>query len=58
MDHQCCPGSKLLRKGILEIYSCSSFGKEVEIWTDEFKGSRAKGHKNYIKQTRNRLKYC
>ena len=58
MDYQCCPGSKLLRQAILEIYPCSSCGKEVEIWTDEFKRSRAKGHKNYSEQTKNRLKYC
>lgn len=37
MDHQYCPGSKLLRQPAPEIFLCSGCGGEVEIWTDEFK---------------------
>ncbi len=39
MDHQFCPGAKLLRQPTPEIFACPSCGEEVEIWTDEFKAS-------------------
>jgi predicted RNA-binding Zn-ribbon protein involved in translation (DUF1610 family) len=38
MDHQFCPGAKLLRQPKPEIFECPSCGEEVEIWTDEIRG--------------------
>jgi hypothetical protein len=32
-----CPGSRLLRQPKPEVFTCPSCGKEVEIWSDEFK---------------------
>lgn len=39
MDHVFCPGSKILRQPAPEMFSCTSCGAEVEIWTDEIKGT-------------------
>lgn len=39
MDHEFCPGSKLLRQPAPEMFTCPSCGEEVEIWTDELKGA-------------------
>jgi hypothetical protein len=38
MDHQFCPGSKILRQPQPEMFDCPSCGEEVEIWTDEIRG--------------------
>ena len=38
MDHQFCPGAKILRQPQPEIFDCPSCGEEVEIWTDEIRG--------------------
>lgn len=37
MDHQFCPGAKMLRQPAPEMFTCPGCGDEVEIWTDEFK---------------------
>ncbi len=39
MDHSFCPGSKLLRQPIPESFTCPACDEEVEIWTDELKGT-------------------
>ena len=39
---QFCPGAKRLREPTPEYVSCPGCGREVEIWTDEFK-ARCKG---------------
>ena len=39
MDHSFCPGSKLLRQPAPEEHFCPTCGAEVEIWTDELKGT-------------------
>ena len=38
MDHQFCPGAKILRRPQPEMFDCPSCGEEVEIWTDEIRG--------------------
>jgi hypothetical protein len=38
MDHQFCPGAKILRQPQPEMFDCPSCGEEVEIWTDEIRG--------------------
>jgi hypothetical protein len=38
VDHQFCPGAKILRQPQPEIFDCPSCGEEVEIWTDEIRG--------------------
>ena len=38
MDHQFCPGAKVLRQPQPEMFDCPSCGDEVEIWTDEIRG--------------------
>jgi hypothetical protein len=38
MDHQFCPGAKVLRQPQPEMFDCPSCGEEVEIWTDEIRG--------------------
>ena len=42
MDHQFCPGAKILRQPSPEMFDCPSCGEEVEIWTDEIRGVCAK----------------
>lgn len=37
--HTICPGSKLIRQPKPEMFDCPSCGAEVEIWTDELKGT-------------------
>jgi hypothetical protein len=37
MDHQFCPGAKILRQPQPEMFDCPSCGEEVEIWTDEIR---------------------
>jgi hypothetical protein len=39
VDHQFCPGAKFLRQPKPEIFECPSCGEEVEIWTDEIRGT-------------------
>jgi hypothetical protein len=39
MDHTVCPGSKLLRQPEPEEFTCHRCGTEVEIWTDEVRGT-------------------
>ncbi len=51
MDHQFCPGSKLLRQPTPEIFDCPSCGEEVEIWTDEFKASCPGCHRTVFSDT-------
>jgi hypothetical protein len=38
MDHQFCPGARMLRQPKPEIFSCPACGEEVEIWSDEIRG--------------------
>jgi hypothetical protein len=38
MDHQFCPGAKILRQPAPEMFDCPDCGEEVEIWTDEIRG--------------------
>jgi hypothetical protein len=38
MDHQFCPGAKILRQPQPEMFDCPDCGEEVEIWTDEIRG--------------------
>jgi predicted RNA-binding Zn-ribbon protein involved in translation (DUF1610 family) len=38
MDHQFCPGAKILRQPQPQMFDCPSCGEEVEIWTDEIRG--------------------
>jgi HD superfamily phosphodiesterase/predicted RNA-binding Zn-ribbon protein involved in translation (DUF1610 family) len=59
MDHQFCPGSKLLRQPAPEMFSCPSCGEEVEIWTDEFKRDCLKcGETVYRDKTMSCLDWC
>ena len=37
MDHQFCPGSRLMKQPVPEFFDCPNCGDEVEIWTDELK---------------------
>jgi HD superfamily phosphodiesterase len=37
--HTICPGSKLIRQPKPEMFDCPNCGAEVEIWTDEVKGT-------------------
>jgi hypothetical protein len=39
MDHTVCPGAKFLRQPRPEIFSCPDCGEEVEIWSDEIRGT-------------------
>jgi predicted RNA-binding Zn-ribbon protein involved in translation (DUF1610 family) len=39
MEHQFCPGARILRQPRPEIFDCPSCGAEVEIWTDEIRGA-------------------
>lgn len=39
MDHTVCPGARMLRQPKPEIFSCPSCGEEVEIWSDELRGT-------------------
>jgi hypothetical protein len=38
MDHQFCPGAKILRQPQPEMFDCPDCGEEIEIWTDEIRG--------------------
>lgn len=38
-DHTICPGSKSLRQPKPELFVCPSCGGEVEIWSDEIRGT-------------------
>ena len=37
--HTICPGSKIIRQPKPELFDCPNCGEEVEIWTDELKGT-------------------
>jgi len=37
--HSVCPGAKLIRQPKPEMFDCPSCGAEVEIWTDELRGT-------------------
>ncbi len=37
--HTICPGAKIIRQPKPEMFDCPKCGAEVEIWTDELKGS-------------------
>jgi hypothetical protein len=37
--HTVCPGAKLIRQPKPEMFDCPNCGAEVEIWTDELKGT-------------------
>ena len=39
MDHIVCPGSRTMRQPVPEMFQCPTCGEEVEIWSDEIKGS-------------------
>jgi HD superfamily phosphodiesterase len=37
--HTVCPGAKLIRQPMPEMFDCPKCGAEVEIWTDELRGT-------------------
>jgi hypothetical protein len=39
MNNLTCPGSKLLREPKPEIFPCPRCNSEIEVWTDEIKGT-------------------
>jgi hypothetical protein len=39
MDHTVCPGAKFLRQPRPEMFPCPDCGEEVEIWSDEIRGT-------------------
>jgi hypothetical protein len=39
MDHTVCPGARFLRQPRPEIFECPDCGEEVEIWSDEIRGT-------------------
>ena len=39
MDHTVCPGAKILRQPRPEMFDCPQCGEEVEIWSDEIRGT-------------------
>lgn len=51
MDHKFCPGSKVMRQPVPEIFACPQCGEEVEIWSDELKRSCPKCHKMVFRDT-------
>ena len=59
MDHQFCPGSKLLRQPAPEIFTCLSCSGEVEIWTDELKADCPNCHRTLFRDnTMSCLDWC
>ena len=52
MDHQFCPGSKLLRQPAPEMFACPSCGEEVEIWTDETRANCANCGRAVLRDTK------
>ena len=54
-----CPGSRLLRQPKPEVFTCPSCGKEVEIWSDEFKARcRNCGKPVYRSSAMSCLEWC
>ncbi|MBN1836139.1 MAG: hypothetical protein JW820_09840 [Spirochaetales bacterium] len=39
MDHMMCPGARFLRQPRPEMFECPDCGAEVEIWSDEIRGT-------------------
>jgi hypothetical protein len=39
MEHTVCPGSRTMRQPVPEMFQCPTCREEVEIWSDEIKGS-------------------
>jgi hypothetical protein len=39
MDQRFCPGARVLRQPRPEIFACPDCGEEVEIWSDEIRGT-------------------
>ena len=59
MDHQFCPGAKILRQPQPEMFDCPSCGEEVEIWTDEIRGVCSKcGQVVFREGTMSCLEWC
>jgi len=57
--HQICPGAKLIRQPKPEIFDCPHCGEEVEIWTDELKGTCLKCKTVVMRyQDQSRLEWC
>ena len=49
MDHTFCPGAKVLRQPQPETFQCPHCGEEVEIWSDEIKGTCQKCHNTVMR---------
>jgi len=59
VDHQFCPGAKLLRQPKPEMFDCPACGEEVEIWTDEIRGVCANcGHTVFREGSMSCLQWC
>jgi DNA-directed RNA polymerase subunit RPC12/RpoP len=54
-----CPGAKFVRQPKPELFACPSCGKEVEIWSDEFKARcRSCGKPVYRSREMSCLEWC
>lgn len=59
MDHSFCPGAKILRQPQPEMTACPYCEEEVEIWSDEIKGTCPKCKKTVMKDvTMGCLDWC
>jgi hypothetical protein len=50
MDHTVCPGAKFLRQPRPEIFPCPDCGAEVEIWSDEIRGTCSACGRNVFRE--------
>ncbi len=59
MDHAYCPGARMLRQPAPEIFTCPDCGGEVEIWTDELRGTCPQCKRIVLKEsTQSCLDWC
>ena len=59
MSESRCPGSKFIRQPKPELFPCPSCGKEVEIWSDEFRARcRNCGKSVYRSREMSCLEWC
>ena len=59
MDHQFCPGAKLLRQPKPEVLTCSHCGEELEMWSDEIRVTCPSCKKTTIRDgTMSCLEWC
>jgi hypothetical protein len=50
MDHTVCPGARFLRQPRPEIFNCPDCGEEVEIWSDEIRGTCSACGRNVFRE--------